>query len=56
MSILWRHKKGKLKQKFASISGKDLKFRLGHENEMLKKLKEKLGKSEKDILGIIIDL
>ncbi|HEX2974746.1 MAG TPA: hypothetical protein VHO68_02320 [Bacteroidales bacterium] len=51
----WR-KKYKLLQKFSIIKGKDLKYRIGEETQMLKKLKDKLGKTEEEILGIIIDL
>ncbi len=56
MKLDWRYKKGKLKQKFAAIRGKDLKCRLGEEKEMLGKLKDKLGKSEEELLSIIIEL
>jgi hypothetical protein len=49
-------KKYKFLQKFSIIKGKDLKYRIGEEKEMLRKLKEKLGKTEEEILSIIIDL
>jgi len=54
--MIWRLKKYKLLQKFSSIKEKDLKYRLGKEGEMMKTLREKLGKTEEEILGIIIDL
>lgn len=38
------------------ISGKDLKYRIGEEKELLNKLKDKLGKTDEEILSIIIDL
>lgn len=38
------------------IRGKDLKYRVGEEKEMVKKLKDKLGMTDEEILGIIIDL
>lgn len=52
----WNIKKYKLLRKFSIIKEKDLRYRLGQEGEMLKKLKDKLGKTEEEILGIIIDL
>lgn len=56
MNLNWRNKRDKLKHKFASISGRDLKYRIGKEKEMLNKLKIKLGKSDEEILSLIIDL
>lgn len=43
-------------QKFSGITNKDLKYSVGREYEMLKKLKDKLGKTEEEILNIIIEL
>jgi hypothetical protein len=56
MKIQWEHKKGKLRKKFSMIREKDLDYTVGRENELLRKLREKLGKSDAEILGIIIDL
>jgi hypothetical protein len=56
MKVYWRNKKDKLKHKFSMIKSKDLKYQIGREAEMLKKLKDKLGKTDEEILGIIIDL
>jgi hypothetical protein len=56
MTLHWRIKRDKLKHKFASISGKDLRYRIGKEKEMLNKLKKKLGKTDEEILSMIIDL
>lgn len=56
MKINWEHKKEKLRKRFASIRSKDLNYRLGREKEFLRHLAEKLGKSEEEVLGIIIDL
>jgi hypothetical protein len=56
MKISWQNKKDKLMQKFASVKGKDLNYRIGREKEMMKRLRVKLGKTEEEILSIIIDL
>ena len=56
MKIAWQNKKDKLMQKFASVKGKDLNYSIGREKEMMKKLRVKLGKTEEEILSIIIDL
>lgn len=56
MKIYWRNKKDKLRHKFSKITSKDLKYQIGQEAEMLKKLKDKLGKTDEEILSIIIDL
>ena len=56
MKISWQNKKDKLMQKFASVKGKDLNYRIGREKEMMKRLRVKLGKTEEEILSIIINL
>jgi len=56
MTLQWRNKRDKLKHKFAFISGRDLKYCIGKENVMLNKLKKKLGKTDEEILSMIIDL
>jgi hypothetical protein len=56
MKIDWDNKKGKLIKKFSAIREKDLHYKIGRENEIVRKLREKLGKSDAEILGIIIDL
>jgi hypothetical protein len=56
MKIHWKRKKGKLRKKFSVIHERDLDYIIGRENELLKKLREKLGKSDAEILGIIIEL
>jgi hypothetical protein len=52
----WRNKRDKLVKKYSYVSDRDLKYTIGKEKEMMEKLREKLGKSEEEILGIIIDL
>jgi len=55
MNILWKRKTEKIRQKFAVISAKDLIFKEGKEELMFKKLRDKLGKSDEEILGFIIE-
>jgi len=50
----WNEQKGKLKQKFASLTDNDLMFEEGKKDEMLGNLQVKLGKT-KDELGKIIE-
>jgi hypothetical protein len=55
MNILWKKKKEKIRQKFAIINGRDLLFTEGREEKMFKKLRDKLGKTDKQILSMIIE-
>ena len=55
MKSYWTKKKNKLKQKFAGITNKDLTYKQGSESEMLEKLRNKVGKSAKELLSIIIE-
>jgi hypothetical protein len=55
MKSYWTKKKIKLKQKFAGVTNKDLFFKQGSESEMLEKLRNKVGKSPKELLSIIIE-
>lgn len=43
----WNEQKGKLKQKFATLTDNDLMFAEGKKEEMLGKLQIKLGKNKK---------
>jgi uncharacterized protein YjbJ (UPF0337 family) len=45
----WNEQKGKLKQKFASLTDNDLVFEEGKKDEMLGKLQIKLGKSKEEL-------
>lgn len=49
----WDEQKGKLKQKFASLTDDDLLFAKGKKDEMLGKLEIKLGKSKDELHSII---
>ena len=52
----WNEQKGKLKQKFATLTDNDLLFADGKKDEMLGKLQVKLGKSKEEIHKIIESL
>ena len=52
----WNIKKEKLKQKYESLSDKDLSFSEGKEKEMIEMLGHKLGKTKQELLKIIIAL
>jgi len=49
----WNDLKGKLKQKFASLSENDLMYEEGKRDEMLGKLQIKLGKSKEELDNIL---
>ncbi|MFU8844248.1 MAG: CsbD family protein [Bacteroidales bacterium] len=49
----WNEQKGKLKQKFASLTDDDLMYAEGKRDEMLGRLGKKLGKSEDELKKII---
>jgi len=49
----WNAQKGKLKQKFASLTNNDLMFEEGKKDEMLGRLQIKLGKSREYLQKII---
>lgn len=49
----WNETKGKLKQKFASLTDNDLLFAEGKKDEMLGKIQLKLGKTKEELLAII---
>lgn len=52
----WNEQKGKLKQKFASLTDNDLLFAEGKKDEMLGRLQKKLGKSKEEMHKIISEL
>lgn len=56
MNILWKKKTEKIRQKFAAISASDLNFKEGKEELMFKKLRDKLGKTDEEILRFIIEI
>jgi len=52
----WDEQKGKLKQKFASLTDDDLLFAEGKKDEMFGRLQIKLGKSKDELREIISGL
>ena len=52
----WNIKKEKLKQKYKSLSDKDLCFTEGKETVMIEMLGNKLGKTKQEMLNIIVAL
>ncbi len=52
----WNEQKGKLKQKFASLTDNDLMFVEGKRDEMLGRLQIKLGKSKEELQTILSEL
>ena len=52
----WNEQKGKLKQKFASLTDDDMLFAEGKKEEMMGKLQVKLGKTKDEWHKIITDL
>lgn len=52
----WNEQKGKLKQKFATITDNDLLFEEGKKEEMLGKLQIKLGKTKDEFASIMASL
>jgi uncharacterized protein YjbJ (UPF0337 family) len=52
----WQEQKGKLKQKFATLTDNDLMFAEGKKEEMLGRLQIKLGKSKEEMHKIISEL
>ena len=52
----WNEQKGKLKQKFATLTDNDLLFVEGKKDEMLGKLQIKLGKTKEELYKIMLEL
>ncbi len=52
----WNEQKGKLKQKFATLTDDDLMFAEGKKDEMLGRLQIKLGKTKEEMHSIISSL
>lgn len=50
---IWNEQKGKLKQKFATLTDDDLTFAEGKKDEMLGRLQIKLGKTKEQLHEII---
>jgi len=52
----WNKKKVKLKEKYPDITDRDLVYAEGKEKVMLEILGYKLGKTEQEMLSIIVEL
>jgi hypothetical protein len=52
----WEEKKGKLLKRYKNLTHSDLHFKLGKEQEMIRKLSSKLGKSTQELLRLIVML
>ena len=52
----WEQQKGKLKQKFATLTDNDLLFAEGKKEEMFGRLQTKLGKTKEELHKIISGL
>jgi hypothetical protein len=52
----WEDKKERLLGKYKNLTAKDLRFNVGKEDEMMRTLSHKLGKSVQELLSIIIML
>jgi len=52
----WDEQKGKLKQKYATLTDNDLMFAEGKKDEMMGKLQIKLGKTKEELHKIISSL
>lgn len=52
----WNELKGKLKQRYSSLTDDDLLFEEGKEDEFLGRLQKKLGKSNEEIRSMLKDM
>ncbi len=52
----WNEQKGKLKQKFATLTDDDLLFAEGKKDEMMGRIQKKLGKTKEELHQIIAAL
>ena len=52
----WNIKKEKLLKRYKNLCAKDLRFDLGREEEMIRILSNKLGKTRQELLDIIVTL
>ncbi len=52
----WNEKKGKLKQKYGSLTDDDLAYQEGKEDEFFGRLQKKLGKTKDEIRKLISEI
>jgi hypothetical protein len=55
MNLIWEKKKDKIRQKYSVITDKDLIFAEGKEDLMFERLRNKLGKTDLEILDMIVE-
>jgi uncharacterized protein YjbJ (UPF0337 family) len=55
-TISWNDQARKLKEKFSTLTDKDLNFEQGKMGEMILRLQEKVGKSKHEIYQLITKL
>lgn len=49
----WETQSKELKTKFNQLTDEDLKFETGKENELIKRIQTRLGKSREDVITLI---
>ena len=54
--VYWKTRKEKLLKMYQNLSQKDLDFKVGEENAMFEILSIKLGKTNQELLNLIITL
>lgn len=52
----WNELKGKLKQRYSSLTDDDLLFEEGKEDEFIGRLQKKLGKTNEEIRSMLRDI
>lgn len=52
----WNETKGKLKQKFASLTDSDVLFAEGKQDELIGRLQVKLGKTKEEMYKVLSEL
>ncbi|NJO68079.1 MAG: CsbD family protein [Bacteroidetes bacterium] len=52
----WNEVKGKLKQKFSTLTDDDLMYEEGKEDELYGRLQKKLGKTNEEVRSMLSDL
>ena len=52
-TVSWSDQKRKLKERFSSLTDKDLNFEPGKMEEMITRLQDKIGKSRHDLFLLI---
>lgn len=56
MKSSWKQVKRKLKEKYAVLTDKDLEYEEGQEDQLIRKLQDKLGKTKSEVKEILRNL